>query len=146
MIKFGFKLKDIKAGFFDRKIVVDALDKASKTVLGKFGTYVRRAARASIKNRGRTSKPGEPPTNRTGVLRDFIFFHYDSDEHSVIIGPAKLSGKSNAPEVLEKGGRTIITFGKNKGKVVNIKARPYMWPAYESREKELPKLWQNSVK
>ena len=47
---FGLKLKDAKSMFFDRAAVTSAVDKATRTVLGKFGAYVRRAARASIKN------------------------------------------------------------------------------------------------
>jgi hypothetical protein len=143
---FGLKLKDAKSMFFDRAAVTSAADKATRTVLSKFGTYVRRAARASIKKRPEASLPGKPPSSHTGLLRDFIFFSYNDAERSVVIGPAKLSGKTNAPEVLEHGGYTIITFGKNKGQKKYVKARPYMLPAYESREKELPKLWKDSVK
>ena len=153
---FGLKLKDAKSMFFDRAAVTSAVDKATRTVLGKFGAYVRRAARASIKKRPEASLPGKPPSSHTGILRDFIFFSYNDAERSVVIGPAKLNNgwssasgsikSANAPEVLEHGGYTIITFGKNKGQKKYVKARPYMWPAYKSREKELPKLWQNSVK
>jgi len=150
--------------FFDKPAVTRAVDRAERRVLSKFGAFVRRTARQSIRKprkkpvgelseselreyrkTGRRpfapSKPGESPRNQTGLLRDNIFFFYDRSERSVTIAPAKMR-TDDIPGVLEHGGPTRLKGGR----VANIEARPYMGPALE---KELPKLepmWKNSVR
>ena len=52
---------------------------------------VRTTARHSIHKRKRTIAPGEPPSSHTGLLRRFIFFGYDRERRSVVIGPARLN-------------------------------------------------------
>lgn len=68
MINLTFK--EAKAGFFDRARVMEAVDKATKKVLSRFGAYVRTRAKTSIrKGRGRTSEPGRPPYSHVGTSR-----------------------------------------------------------------------------
>jgi len=75
--------------------------------LSKFGALVRQRSRRSIRKRKQASKPGSPPTNRTGVLKRYIYFGYDSNRRSVVIGPVIAPGKAGkAPETLEYGGNT----------------------------------------
>lgn len=117
--------------FFDRPAVESAVDKATKKALSKFGSFVRKTARQSIRKRKRISREGEPPTNRLGTLKRFIFFAYEPDSKSVVIGPERLSKIGNAPQALEYGGRSMF-FNKRIGKVVSseIKEHPYMRPAF----------------
>lgn len=112
MASIGFQLE--KAIYFDRKIIMHALGKAKARELSKLGSYVRRTARWSIRQRKRASNPGEPPSSHTGVLRNFIFFGYDARTQSVVIGPAttnqifydmQLNPRTGiVPPVLEYGG------------------------------------------
>ena len=120
-MKVAFKMN--KAMFFDRKIAKDFDDRGGK-VLSKFGAYVMRRARTSIRKRKRASKPGQPPTNVTGILRGItgrepgIFFFYDKPRQSVIIGPTKANQvffnhhrepvQGTVPSVLEYGGQIKI--------------------------------------
>ncbi|MCC5830140.1 MAG: hypothetical protein JJU36_11895 [Phycisphaeraceae bacterium] len=133
--------------FFDRKAVIDRVDKATRTVLSKFGAFVRRTARRSIRPRKKTSAPGSPPSSHTGLLKRFIFFGFDPKKHSVVIGPQRLSqrGRGDAPALLEYGGTTRL---KRRGKRVKAKVRqrPFMGPAFKKEQPQLPALWRNSIK
>jgi len=51
----GMKVKNL---FFDRKAVTDATDRATRTVFGRFGAFVRRSARSSIR-KARRKRLGE---------------------------------------------------------------------------------------
>jgi hypothetical protein len=68
------------------------------------------------------------------LLKKFIWFGYEPDSKSVVIGPARLSGKNygEAPSLLE--------YGKE------FPARPYMGPALEKSEPQMSQFWKNSVK
>ncbi len=139
----------IKNLFFDRKAVVDAVDKAKRAVLSKAGAFIRTIARTSIRKRKGSSPPGSPPHSHVGLLRNFILFGYDPASDSVVIGPAKLNKPTEAPRVLEHGGTTTITRfarGRLRKRRLRIAARPYMGPALEKEQPKLPKLWAGSVK
>ena len=145
----GFKLRTMQSHFFDSAKVISAAGRAKRKVLSKFGAFVRRTAKSSIRKRKKTSSPGSPPTNRTGLLKKFIFFGYIPESQSVVVGPIKLNSKiGETPRVLEFGGKTTVVKrgAKSKSKkTVSIAARPYMNPAMN---KELPKLsdmWKNSI-
>lgn len=144
----GFKINDAKKLFFDKKAVMSAKERAEKKVLGRFGAFVRRDARSSIRKRKAVSKPGKPPTDRTGLLKKFIFFVYDKTIGSVVIGPARLNTTKNkkAPELLEVGGTSKLMF-HGKKTPADYKARPYMGPAFESnKQKHMPGMWKDSLK
>lgn len=140
------------SGFFDRKKVMSAVDKATGRVLSRFGAFVRQTARSSIRRRKNPSKPGQAPTNWTGLLKKFLFFRFDRSKRSVVVGPAKLNRKSNdVPQLLEKGGAAPRSErnGRNrngKRRATRYRARPYMGPAFEKEQKQLPRLWRDSVK
>ncbi len=174
-----FKIGDIKKMFFDRAAVAGSVDKATASVLSKFGAFVMTAARRSIRPARQTpvselnaeqlaaykrrsaiakakgqprprrplqsSKPGQPPRSRLGLLKKFILFGYDSSSRSVVVGPARLNGVVGGPqalEALEEGGQTRTP----QGQTVSIKARPFMGPAYAKESPKLPAMWANSVK
>lgn len=141
----GMQLKTAKGLFFDRARVTNAVDRATRKHLSRFGAFVRTRARSSIRTRRRISEPGQPPTNRTGLLKRNIFFVYEPSRRSVVIGPVLLNSSSGAPELLEHGG-TVIREVKGRSVRMTYRPRPYMGPAFEAEQDQLEKLWRNSVR
>lgn len=141
----GFKIQAAKGLFFDRAKVTNATDKATRKVLSRFGAFVRQTARSSIRKRKHTSSPGQPPTNKTGLLKKFIFFGYSPESRSVVIGAALLNKSTAAQRILEHGD---TVDGERRGKRVRMKyeARPYMQPAFVKEKSQLPSLWRNAVR
>jgi len=138
---------EIKRMFFDRQAVISKVDAATRRVLSRFGAFVRRSAKSSIRKRKKAAPPGQPPSSHTGLLKKFIFFGYDADRRSVVIGPTRLNqkGRGEAPPLLEYGGKaTLVRRGKKK--YVTYQARPYMGPAFEKEKPQLPAMWRGSVR
>jgi len=139
----------IKSLFFDRPKVRRAVDHARRRSLSKAGAFIRQRARTSIRKRKRVSRPGQPPTSHTGLLRRFIFFGYDRRTESVVVGPVGFR-RSRVPNVLEIGGPTVVQSRRRgrgqKKRTVRIAARPYMRPALEKERSNLPTVWRNSVR
>lgn len=168
----NMRIDEAKSLFFDRPAVKSMMDRVSHRALGRFGSYLRTVARNLIKKRGKpssssqtrdeqgrflevgerpsgyfdASKPGQPPHRHSGHLHDFLFFAYDSSSQSVVVGPAYLSGRKadDVPAILEYGGVTTITSGKNRGKKKYIAPRPYMGPAFDAAEPKLPEMWDDA--
>jgi hypothetical protein len=139
------KFDAAKSGFFDREKVIAAVDRATRDVLSKFGAFVRQRAKTSIRPRQGTSPAGQPPHSHTGLLRRFIFFSYDNERHSVVIGPTLINTPTGAPETLEHGGATTILDRRRRTRVT-IQPRPYMGPAFEAEKTQLSSLWRNPVR
>jgi hypothetical protein len=133
--------------FFDSSEVKRRVDKTTRKVLSRFGAFVRRTSRQSIRKRKRPSQPGEPPSSHTGLLKRFIFFGYEPNDRNVVIGPIRLSknGRGDAPSLLEYGG---VGAAKRRGKSkrMKIRSRPFMRPAFDKEQSNLPKLWHDSIK
>jgi len=141
---------EIKHVFFDRKKVIDRTDRTTRRVLSRFGAFVRQTARRSIRKRKRISQPGKPPSSHVGLLKRRIFFGYDRDRDSVVVGPAPLNqrspyGSTTVPELLEEGGRVRRREKGGQTEVLHYKARPYMGPAFEKELPQLPAMWRNSI-
>jgi hypothetical protein len=143
----GMDFKSTTRTFFDRKAVISKVDAASRKVLSKFGAFVRRSAKSSIRKRKKPAPPGSPPSSHTGLLKKFIFFGFDPDRRSVVIGPTRLNqrGRGEAPPILEYGGTTTLKR-RGKRKRTTYKARPYMGPAFEKEQPQLPAMWRGSVR
>ena len=150
-------LKAAKNNFFDRAVVINAVDRATLRVLSKFGAFVRTRAESSIRKRKKASLAGDPPSSHVGLLKALIFFSFDQGSRSVVIGPTLINRPTGAPEVLEYGGDTTVTDyqfrrrgGKNvreaKTRRIHVKARPYMNPAFQAELPGLPAMWANSVR
>jgi phage gpG-like protein len=140
-----FKIKDM---FFDRQVVIRAVDKAKRRTLSRAGAFIRQSARTSIRPRKGTSRAGNPPYSHEGSLRRFILFGYDPQTESVVVGPVGFRN-SVAPHVLEFGGVTNAPRSwKRKGNSarIRIKRRPFMGPALERERDKLPWLWESSVR
>ena len=134
--------------FFNNRKVLRLLDKKTHAALGRFGKYVRKVAKNSIRpvgKKGTPSQPGQPPKSRKGLLKNFIFYGFDRAKRSVVIGPQKIYGiKGKTPNVLEYGGN--IKSKKNKHITSSkVSARPYMGPAFRKGKKHLSSLWSNNV-
>ena len=140
----GFKITKL---FFDKKAVRDKVDAGTRRVLSKFGAFVRRTARGSIRKRKKPSPPGRPPSSHVGLLKKFIFFGYEPAKRSVVIGPVRLSqqGRGEAPHLLEYGGTGTVQR-KGKRSRAKIRARPFMAPAAEKEHPKLPAMWRDSVR
>ena len=147
---------DVKKVFFDREAVTGAVDKAARKVLSRFGAFVRRGAKSSIRKRKRVSSPGEPPSSHTGLLKRLIYFGYDRQRRSVVIGPQRLNQKvGDAPAALEYGASVSAPLRRDKTRLprrsrrrrrVKITARPYMRPAFQKEQPKLPAMWGGSVR
>ncbi len=113
----GYRINNIKGVFFDSAKVQAATSRAERRVLSRFGAYVRRSARSSIRKRKRPAAIGSPPSSHTGHLKKFIFFAYDVRRQSVVIGPVRLNNKpGDAPAALEYGGRSHVIRRNRRGR------------------------------
>lgn len=95
--------------FFDRAVVTNAMDKANVRALSKAGAFIRRAAQTSMGYRklGRASGAGNPPfahREKGAKLRKLLFFSYDPQSKSVVVGPVAFGPKAEAPNLNEFGG------------------------------------------
>lgn len=140
--------------FFDSAKVIRAMNTADRRAQGKAGGYVRRVAKNSIKYKDGPSAPGRPPhahryldftrkSKSKGVtvrqpaspLRELIFYGYDTQRKSTVIGPALFRGSKSpgiAPKRLEKGGG-------------GIRPRPFMVPAMKIGAKKYPDFLRGGV-
>lgn len=138
-------LKQAKQSFFTARPVRDALDRASRKILSRFGAFVRQRAKTSMRkatSRRRVSAPGQPPLAHTGLLRQHIYFGYDPVARSVIIGPVRLGNlPGTAPKALEFGGVSLTADNRR----VYIRPRPYMAPALRQELDKLPPMWKNAL-
>lgn len=166
-----FKVDQIKGLFFDKPAVTNSVDKATRKVLSKFGAFVRRRARTSMRKKKGNSPPGSPPYVQTGLLKQFLFFAYDPEKKSVVIGPALLNGtkQKGTLERLEYGGTVAgngrVAYLTNQvgrdsagrftssgvtrvvlnGTIV-YRPRPFMRPAFDAELPGLPAMWRDSVR
>jgi hypothetical protein len=140
----GLKLPQAKGLFFDRAVVTGSVDKATRKVLSKFGAFVRQSARTSIRKRKATSELEQPPSSHTGLLKRNIFFVFSPETRSVVIGPILLNKPTDAPRLLEHGD-TVVRRRRKRRVRMTYEARPFMGPAFEREQQQLPALWKNSV-
>lgn len=149
----GRSVTQFKQAFFDRDAILKSMDRAAHKALSRFGAFVRQRAKTSIRYREAASDPGRPPSAHrsamsgirrgntrkknqpTSPLRDFIYFAYDRQTKSVIIGPAKTSQvffdnhrkpvTGTVPEVLEYGGSITILEVLRPGYTVRAGTRGF---------------------
>jgi hypothetical protein len=168
--------------FFDQEKVQKALSRARRKALSKVGALVRKRAQRSMRYRNKPSAPGQPPSahkskqlaalkrmkrakHNGALLRELLFYGYDTAAGSVVVGPLGFKG-SDAPKLHEfggskaGGGRTIwIKAGrKPKGGVerdgltkvtlngsVRYPARPFMRPALDAVVPKMAEQFRNTV-
>jgi len=137
--------------FFDTPKVQRSVDRGTRRVLSRFGAFVRRSAKSSIRPRKRVSRPGEPPSSHTGLLKKFIFFAYQPRNKSVVIGPVQLTqkGRGEAPRLLEHGGTATLQRHGKRDKAnfrAHFQGRPFMGPAFLKEQPKLPEMWRQSIR
>lgn len=158
--------QEIKAGFFDKNLVLRGVEKFHAKVQARFGSYTRAVMRNSLKYKKGASPVGKPPhvhrseaftrekknkktgavaRQQTSPLRELIFFSRDPERNSVVIGPLPF-GKRGAA-TLERGGTaTIRDRLTGQPRTVTIAPRPYARPAGEEASARLPDLLRKMVK
>ena len=142
----GLRIRQLRAGFFDRAVVLQATTAAERRVLSRFGAFVRQRARSSMRPRATPSAPGQPPSVHVGLLRQHLYFAWDAQQRSVVIGPALLNrGSRDTAQVLEYGGSAVRRRWGHPRRVLYA-ARPFMGPAFAAEEHALPTLWRNALR
>ncbi|HYH69218.1 MAG TPA: hypothetical protein VD866_31280 [Urbifossiella sp.] len=156
----------MKKLFFDSKAVTRALDRGSARALARFGLYVQREDKKSLKYAKAPSAPGAPPTvhrspgftrakktrkggtsrQRVSPLRELTYYGYDPWNRSVVIGPEAFRGSKigagKAPRVIEEGGVGPVVSG-GKIKVGRYAPRPHTGPAFRRKLPLLPGLFKD---
>ena len=140
MAAIGYKMN---AAFFDSPKVMSKTTAAERRVLSRFGSFVRRRARGSIRKRKKVSAPGKPPSAHGKKLK-LILFSYDPTKKSVVVGPKKFSN-TNAPAGLEYGEKSTAKINGRR-RSIKVKPRPFMAPAFAHEQPKLPDLWKNSIR
>jgi hypothetical protein len=142
---FGKSICKVKTLFFDSPAVIAAVDTATRKVLNRIGGMLRLTARRSIKKastHSAVSKPGKPPLSHTGLLKNYIWYSFDPQNSSVVVGPVALKAKGkDVPHTLEYGGKTKV-----KNRNVHIAPRPFMAPSLNVNAPKMAALWKNSVR
>src|SRR5438105_12168311 len=99
--------------FFDRKKVIDWMDKKSRAAMSRAGAYIRTIARSSMRRRKKSSPAGQPPSAHTDPGLKKIIFAYDPERKTVVIGPVGFTGHNVigggvkpgvVPQTMEFGG------------------------------------------
>jgi hypothetical protein len=168
------KIETTKKSFFDRESVHRAVDAACRRVLSRAGAFVRTRAqslmlrhivrrgfgvKSMVTDRKGVAPAGDPPYVHTGLLVKFIFFSYEAQNKSVVIGPTRLNSKPEPvpiPALLEYGGTAgrkrfsdayAMMFKKsNPVKLCFYRARPYMRPALKLEAPNFPGLFRGQVR
>lgn len=112
--------------------------------LEKLGFQTRQVARDSIMPAATSSRPGDPPRDKTGTLKRFILYSLDKSTMSVVAGAKLLKRKSkDAAKALEHGGLAMTA----KKKSIYVSARPFMEPAFEKiSRRSIPSVFANTLR
>lgn len=138
MMSFGFSFD------FD----VQKLERKARAMeyrgLEKLGFQTRVAARESIMPGATASRPGNPPRDKTGVLKRFILYSLDKQTMSVVTGAKLLKRKSkDAAKALEHGGLAM----NDRKKTIHVAARPFMEPAFEKiARRSIPSVFAGTLR
>lgn len=141
-----------RAGALIRTIARRSLKPARQKSIGEMTEQEKARWLSQVENwraRGKTgpkprrpkqsSKPGEPPRNHAGHLKKFLYYAFDPQSKSVVIGPAVLPQISTpgVPGILEYGG---VSEGSR------IEPRPFMRPAEAKARRDYTDVWKNAIR
>lgn len=135
----AFDFATLRGTFFDQAGLIRKSDAMQRKALSKFGAFVRKRMRQSIRRRKKSANPGEPPSAHGSNLKQ-IFFAWDDSKRSVVVGPIIFSvrdGGGKAPGLLERGGERISRTKRGKSRRLHYRKFPFAVPAMEA---ELPKF------
>lgn len=146
----SWDLARVKELFFDSEKVLRAADAGTRRALSKFGAFVRRRARSSIRQRKAISAPGSPPSSHKGTLKRSILFAYDPGRRSVVIGPLQAGKSGEGARALEEGGAVRVVTERGaalrKGRPLQYRARPFMGPAFRAELSDLGRFFKGCVR
>lgn len=131
---------NIKKVIIKTEKVLRSMDRKTAKALIAYGSYTRRTAMFSMKNRKKGSAPvGTPPYAKLKLIKKNIFYSYDEKSKSIIVGPAGFKKKShgyNVVKTLEAGG-VVTAVTRKEALVKRYGGNPYMKPAHDEN---LPKV------
>jgi len=128
--------------FFDRENVIKHVKDGTKSALSKLGSYVRRTAKGLIRPGKKAAKPGNPPHSHAGQLKELIYFGYDEQTESMVVGPQLFKRRNpTVPDLLEHGGTTT----DYRGRRATYRGNPFMLPALEKESAKAPSLFANAI-
>ena len=162
----GIRMKQFKA-ILKQQAILTPEQRATFKSLSKFGAFVRRTAKTSMRKSKKSSPPGLPPKGKKGLLAKLIQFVVERTRRNVAIGPILTNAKDAGvvPKLHEEGGSKKLTkgdrvvlstlLGEKEGRHVPLSeidrqatypARPYMKPAFDKELGEVSSLWLNSIR
>ena len=153
----GITISNVTKTFFRPELIRDPILKARNRVISRFGMFVMKDARQSLRHRKNASKAGRPPTSwnsklnssHNDLLKRFIFYSYETPS-KVVIGPVNLDGpisKLRIPAVLEYGGQLPNKDRHGSPIMSTISPRPYMRPAFDRQiAKRMPLDFEGSIR
>ncbi len=133
--------------FFNKKLILNAVDRARRPVLERQGALIRGIARRGIRKTKGPSAPGRVFHSHDERSR-MIFFGWDASSKTVVVGQQRL-GHTGEPHTLEFGGRVRVPVRRGKRKyfvVANQAPRPYMRPALAIAKSKLAGEWRGAVR
>lgn len=146
-----------------------AVDRAEKRVLMKFGAYVRKRDKSSLRYRKKPSSAGSPPSvhrsegftkrkknRKTGAvsrqpsspLRELIFFAYDAGTKTVVIGPVMFKGSKaggGVARTIEEGG-TGPGISDGRRIMKRYQAHPHTGPAFQAELPKVASMFKNQIR
>jgi hypothetical protein len=124
MADIGYSFEEFKKLFFDRDKVLRGVEKKQAAVQSKFGAFVQRRSRTSIRKRAnplQASPAGTPPfSHGQHRLRGGILFGREPGTGRTLVGPVRI-WRDRAPALI------LSEFGGDKftaGKVIETKNKP----------------------
>ncbi len=112
--------------FFDRDKVVNAMDRKTHQCLSSAGAFARTVMKRGMRRRKKISQPGEYPSAHAGQLRDLIYFGFDGNTKTAVIGPKLYSGKDTAqrnktiPQLINEGGTVVRAIRQKNGTLKRV--------------------------
>lgn len=89
-----------------------------------------------------SARPGQPPRNKTGLLKNFIYFAFEPARSSVVVGPVALRNKRTA-WLLEYGGSARLPASNGQRVQMRFRGNPFMRPALEQARPQIAALFRH---
>ena len=106
--------------------------------LRKIGAYTRTAMRGLLRKRKGPSQPHSPPHVHSNKLKGAVRFAVDETAMSVLTGP--MIGESRVAQIINEGGPTQITSGRNTGKRYVAVDRNFTGPTQAKMQPDIARI------
>lgn len=133
--------------FLDNPKIQKYLDQKTKKVFVRFGGTVRKTAQFSMRSRKGTAPAGQPPyAHKKKLLRKLLFFSYDVNTKTVVIGPVRIERTmdQHIPKLMEEGGKVAKETRSGKIVTLDYTPHPFMQPAFETHIGKLAEMYRNA--